>query len=224
MPFAAVGAIAAGVGAATQVAGALSKSGAVSGGQDTATARADQARADLQPWVGSGGLANTASADLLGLNGPEAAAAAMGQFQTSPGYGFQLSEGLRAVDAGAAAKGMLRSGATLKAEQQYGAGLADQDFTDYYNRLAGISKLGESAAAGQGAASLDAAQTATSGANQQASIYGDLAKGLGTISNQYANNSLYADRTAAQGGGTWSTSAYTPPTVYQANGFMGNYA
>lgn len=220
MPFAWAGAITAGVGAATQVAGAIGKSGAVSDGQDTATQRADQARTDLMPWASSGGLANTASADLLGLNGQEAADAAFGTYRTSPGYGFQLSEGLRAVDAGAASKGILRSGATLKAEQAFGAGLADSDFGEYYNRLFGLSKLGETAAAGQGAASLDAAQTATSGANQQASIYGDLAKGIGNIGNNYANQSLYQDRTNrlfGDGGGASSGTFVAPP------GYMGDY-
>jgi hypothetical protein len=45
-------------------------------------------------------------------------------FQSSPGYQFQLEQGLRAVDAGASAKGMLRSGAT-QAEQKFGHGLAN---------------------------------------------------------------------------------------------------
>src|SRR4029077_18160919 len=116
-------------------------------GAGQAQALTAQQRNDLMPWVGSGGQANTASADLLGLNGPDAANAAMANYRTSPGYGFQMSEGLRAVDAGAAAKGMLRSGATLKQEQAFGAGLADSDFQQYYQNLMGLSKLGENAAA-----------------------------------------------------------------------------
>src|SRR4029077_17951925 len=116
-------------------------------GAGQAQALAAQQRNDLMPWVGSGGTANTASADLLGLNGPDAATAAMANYRTSPGYGFQMSEGLRAVDAGAAAKGMLRSGATLKAEQTFGAGLADSDFQTYFKNLQHISDTGESAAA-----------------------------------------------------------------------------
>ena len=200
---------AAGVTAAAGLAGSAMQSSATSAGQDSANARADQARTDLMPWTNTGGLANTASADLLGLNGQSAADAAFGNYRTSPGYQWQLDQGLRGVDAGAAAKGMLRSGATLKAEQTFGAGLADFDFGQYDNRLMGISTLGENAAAGQGKASLDAAQTDTSAANQQASIYGDAAKGIGNIANNYANQSLYQQKTNALMGyggvetGTW---------------------
>lgn len=154
-------------------------------------------RADLQPWMTTGGQANTASANLLGLGGQDAQAAAMANFQTSPGYDFRLSEGLRGVDAGAAAKGMLRSGATLKAEQKYGEGLAASEFDSYYNRLFGLSKLGESAAAGVGAGELSTGQgianaNTTLGA-QQASIYGNAASGIGSAVNQYQTNSMYRD-------------------------------
>ncbi len=139
------------------------------------------------PWASSGGLASTASTDLLGLNGADAATAAMSNYRASPGYAWQMSEGLRGVDAGAAAKGMLRSGATLKQEQIFGAGLADSDFQQYYKNLMGLSTLGENAAAGQGQGAITTgqgiAQTNASAAQQQASIYGDAAKGIGTAIN-----------------------------------------
>jgi len=183
-------AAAAGITAVAGIAGSAMQSGAVSGGKGEANAAQQQAlaqqRADLAPWAGSGGLANTRSADLLGLNGPAAADAAFAGYRTSPGYGFQMSEGLRAVDAGAAAKGLLRSGATLKAEQNFGAGLADSDFQQYYQNLFGMSKLGESAAAGQGAGSIVTGQgianTDIGAAGAQASIFGN-AKGLGNSAN-----------------------------------------
>jgi hypothetical protein len=207
LPTAAV--IAAGVTAAGSVAASTLQSSAASkaAGKANATQQAglDQARADIGPWSATGGQANTASADILGLNGPDAATAAMGNFQTSPGYQFSLDQGLRAVDAGAAAKGMLRSGATLKAEQTFGTGLADQEFTNYYNRLFDLSKLGENAAGGTAQASTNAAtgqaQTDLSLGGAQTSIYGNVAQGIGNAANNYANNSLYADRTNALMGG-----------------------
>lgn len=211
MPWAVAGAAVAGI------AGSALQSGAASSAADKSTAAQqaaeERARADLQPWTATGGLANTASTDLLGLNGPDAATAAMGRYQTSPGYQWQLGEGLRAVDAGAAAKGILRSGATLKAEQAYGAGLADQDFGQYYNRLFDLSKLGESAAAGEGAAALKTgegvAKSNTLLGGQQSSIYGNAAQGIGSAANQYAKNSLYADRTAALNGPLVDTGDWT---------------
>ena len=183
------------------------QSGAVSKGQGQATEAERQAAAqqrnDLMPWATTGGGANTASADLLGLNGPDAAAAAMGNYQTSPGYQWQLGQGLRAVDAGAAASGMLRSGATLKAEQTFGQGLANSDFGQYYNRLFDLSQLGEKAAAGQGTGALQAAHDIAGidvgAAGAQSSIYGNEAKGIQTGINQ-----LYSSLNSG-GGGSRST-------------------
>lgn len=213
MPFAwAAGAAAvAGVaGSALQASATKDASGKAIDAQQAGLA---QSRADLAPWTTSGGTANTATGDILGLNGPDAAKTAMDNFQTSPGYQFSLDQGLRAVDAGAASKGLLRSGATLKAEQTFGTGLADQEFTNYYNRLFDLSKLGESAAAGSatatGSAATGEAQTDLSAGSAMSSIYGNTAQGVGNAVNNYANNSLYQSRTnALMGGGVDTTSTW----------------
>ena len=127
MPFGPVAAAVAG-GVASAGVGAL-----LSGKQSSQAATgASNAQANLQPFVTPGVNALNQSSDLLGLNGPDAATKAMSTYQTSPGYQFQMDQGLRAVDAGAAGKGILRSGATLKAEQTFGQGLADSDFGNYY--------------------------------------------------------------------------------------------
>jgi hypothetical protein len=192
MPF-----LPAGVGAA--VAGGVASAGvglvgsALAGGKAGAGAAQSQQilsqqRNDLLPYTQAGYPTLQAQQDLLGLNGPDAAATAMGNFQTSPGYQFQLQQGLRAVDAGAAAKGMLRSGATLKQEQTYGSGLADQDFTNYYNRLMGISTLGETAAAGGASTANTAGVLGQNAGNTQASIYSNLASGLGNQVNTLFSN------------------------------------
>lgn len=213
MPFAWAAGAAAVAGLAGSALQANAVSGAANKATDAQTAAQQQERADLAPWTGTGGSANTDTSDLLGLNGPDAATAAMGKFQTSPGYQWELGQGLRAVDAGAAASGMLRSGATLKAEQTFGSGLADQDFTNYYNRLFDLSKLGESAAAGSatatGSAAQGQAQTDLSLGSAQTSIYGNAAQGIGNIGQNYANNSLYQSRTnALMGGGVDTTSTW----------------
>ena len=142
---------AAGVSAVGGIAGSLIQSKTTKDAQSAAIAAQqaaeERARQDLLPYNTQGQAGLTASSDLLGLNGPDAATAARGRFQTSPGYQFAFDQGLRAVDAGAAASGMARSGATLKAEQTFGTGLADQEFTNYYNRLFNLANLGENAAA-----------------------------------------------------------------------------
>lgn len=73
-------------------------------------------------------------------------------FQKTPGYDFQLNEGINAIDRSAASSGGLFSGATLKAAQGYGQGLANQTYDTYLNRLSGQANAGQSAAGMQGAA------------------------------------------------------------------------
>ena len=129
--------------------GALTKSGAsgqISGGAAAANgisqAAINESRGIYKPYMDTGQHALADYASFTGLNGPDAAAAAMANFTSSPGYGYQVEQGLKGVDAGAAAKGMLRSGATLKAEQTLGANLANQDFSAYLSRLSGMAGLG----------------------------------------------------------------------------------
>ena len=195
----------AGIGAAASLAGGLMQSSAIGKGQAASIAAQQaalaQARADLEPWRTQGGNALTVTGNLSGANGPEAATTAMQDFYTSPGYQWRLDEGARAVDAGAAARGMLRSGATLKAEQAYAQGLASQEFENYYSRLNALSQQGLSAAKGAAESEVRTgegiAQTNLSGAGGQASIYGNLASGLGNAAQSYYQNSLYDARTQA---------------------------
>ena len=187
--------------------------------QDAAQQQYQQQRTDVAPWRTTGAQALPATADLLGLNGPQAAQAAMGNFQTSPGYQFQLEQGLRAVDAGAAAQGML-SGATLKAEQAFGADLANQDFTNYYQRLAGLSTLGQNAAVGGAANAANAANTAIGGANAQNSITGNTFQGLSSGANTLLNNPNFQDWSKGLfGGSPVSQSVANQNALYQQGAF-----
>lgn len=63
-------------------------------------------------------------------------AAFTGQVNLSqdPGYAFRLSEGLKALDRQAAARGGLISGGALKAAQRYGQDMASQEYQNAYNR------------------------------------------------------------------------------------------
>jgi len=230
MPFVTAPVIAAGVTAAAGIGTSLLQSNATSKAADKANAvqreMLAQSRADLEPWrtAGQGALPQVQNA--AGMNGQEGYDAAMQAFHTSPGYKFQLDQGLRAVDAGAAANSFGRSGAVLKAEQAFGSGLADQSFKDYYNRLFDLSKLGETAASGQATASQNTgtgiAQTDLSEGSAQTSIYGNLGKGINDSVGTYMNNSLYQDRTnalmnygnpGARAAGVPSTSSIYQPQV-----------
>ncbi len=59
------------------------------------------------------------------------------EFQNTPGYQWDLSEGMKALERSSAAKGTLLTTGTLKALQGYATGLADQTYGEAYNRAQG---------------------------------------------------------------------------------------
>ena len=58
----------------------------------------------------------------------------MADYQADPGYGFRMSEGMKALDRSAASRGNLLSGATLKNAQRFGQDLASTEYDRAYNR------------------------------------------------------------------------------------------
>lgn len=70
--------------------------------------------------------------------------------QNDPGYQFRLQQGNQALERSLASRGLGQSGAALKAAQEYGQGLADQTYNDFFNRQMGIANQGFSAASGLG--------------------------------------------------------------------------
>jgi hypothetical protein len=58
----------------------------------------------------------------------------MDQFQADPGYGFRLAQGQKALERSAAARGGLISGNTGGALQQFGQGLASDEYQNAFNR------------------------------------------------------------------------------------------
>jgi hypothetical protein len=81
--------------------------------------------------------------EYLGLDGDKAAAGygkyataefTPEKFQTDPGYAFRMSEGMKALERSAAARGGLLSGATLRGTQRYGQDLASQEYQNAFNR------------------------------------------------------------------------------------------
>ena len=220
MPFAAA---AIGVSAAAGIAGGIMQSNAIKSGQSSANAAIQQgvqtATNQLSPWATTGQPANAQESNLLGLNGQPAADAAMSTFQQSPGYQWQLGQGLRAVDASAASQGILRSGATIKGEETYGEGLANQDFGNYWNRLQQLSGSGLDAAKGIASAATGGAQqiasTDTSAAAANAKIIGNEASSIGTAANGLFNNQGFQSYFA--GGGSGGSIYSDPGATSQIN-------
>ena len=126
----------------------------------------DQTRADQAPYLAAGTGAVNRLAAGVGYGG-EFGAARPFDFQynpnTDPGYAFRFSEGMKALDRSAAARGGLLSGPTLRGATRFGQDLAtgsrQNAFNEYltgfnantgernalYNRLAGVSGTGQTA-------------------------------------------------------------------------------
>ena len=56
------------------------------------------------------------------------------QFQADPGYAFRLSEGQKALERSAAARGGLISGGALKAATRFGQEMGSNEYTNAFNR------------------------------------------------------------------------------------------
>jgi hypothetical protein len=123
-------------------------------------------------------------------------------FTADPGYAFRLSEGQKALERSAAARGGLMSGATGKALTRYGQEMGSQEYTNAFNRyqteraaklqpLQSLAGVGQTTAqqigqAGQNMAS-NVGEALMSGANARASGYVGGANALNQGLNTYLN-------------------------------------
>lgn len=64
-------------------------------------------------------------------------------WQTSPGYEFRLQQALEAQEASAGARGGLFSGAAIQGREALAQGIASDEYTNVYNRLAAIAGIGQ---------------------------------------------------------------------------------
>lgn len=128
----------------------------------------------------------------------------MDQFQADPGYAFRMSEGMKALERSAAARGGLMGGATGKALTRYGQDMGSQEYQNAFNRyqaerqarlgplqsLAGVGQTATNALgqAGQNYAT-GAGEALGAGAQARASGYIGAANAIGGGVNQYMNYS-----------------------------------
>lgn len=99
----------------------------------------------------------------------------IGKLEATPGYQFALDQGTKAIERQGAAAGMLGSGNTLYALQDYGQGLAQSTYGAYMSNLSNIVAQGSGAIA-----QISANQAAEGGANA------DLSMALAQTGNQSA--------------------------------------
>jgi hypothetical protein len=168
-----------GVGAAATIGGAAMQGSAARDAAATQASAADRAtqmqwdmyqqqRADQEPW-------RKAGADALGGlgNADFQRDFTMNDFQQDPGYAFRMQQGQKALERSRAAKGLLGTGGTLKALNDYGQNMGAQEYQNSYNRfnadrdrrfnrLSSIAGIGQTANSALGAAGQNYANNAGS--------------------------------------------------------------
>jgi hypothetical protein len=213
------------------VVGSVVSSNAAKSAASTQAAAADRTAAlqkemfDLQmkgqePFRQAGLTGQNRLMELLGLGGDTGAAGygkygrdfAMSDYQADPGYAFRLSEGQKALDRQAAARGGLISGGALKAATRYGQDMGSQEYMNAFNRyqteraallnpLQSLAGVGQTTASNLGSAGQSygagASEAYMGGANARASGYvggaNALTSGLGSYLN-YSQGQDYLNR------------------------------
>lgn len=156
----------------------------------------DQTRADYAPWRQTGASALQRLASEYGLNGQRQNS----QFTADPGYQFRLAEGNKAIERSAAARGLLNSGATLKAANNYAQNTASDEYGNYWNRLAGLAGVGQTATAGTAAAGQSSTGMINNALQQSGNARASSYANTGSAINSGINNVLSA-YLFSQGGG-----------------------
>ena len=148
----------------------------------------------MQPQIDAGNTARGYQLGALGLPGGQGYDSSIAAFRDSPGYRFAVNEGVNATQTSAAAGGRLFSGGTMKALQDRGQGMADQQFGSWFNRLGGLSGAGGTATTnlasfGQSNAN-NLSNLAVQGGDAQASSYirgaNAITGGIQNLADQYA--------------------------------------
>ena len=129
-------------------------------------------------------------------------------FKASPGFEYRLQEGLDAIEASAAARGMHRSGGTLTSLQEHAQNEASAEYANHIARLMGMTGIGQQASAQQVAATQNYGQMASNTYAAQGNALAAGAVGSANSWNNAINNmtGLYAYEKAQGGsnGGWWS--------------------
>ena len=152
--------------------------------------------------------------ELLGIGGDAAAGDygrfgrdfSMADYEADPGYAFRLSEGNKALERSAAARGMVMSGQMFKGAQRFGQDLASQEYQNAFNRYQTnranqLNPLGTLMASGQGASNV-------------------LSGAAGVLGGQLGENAMGAGNARASGY-IGSANAYAQALQSAGNAFSG---
>ncbi|KKW92688.1 hypothetical protein [Sphingobium chungbukense] len=186
---------------------------------DEAKRQYDLTRSDYEPYRETGYKALDTLAGLYGVGGTKIDPTAA--LEATPGYKFQLDEGLKAINRSNAARGILNSGGADKARMRYASGLAASNYDAFANRIAALAGVGQSAtgqtaAAGQAASNAitsaygvngqNQANAAMAAGNARASSYANIGASISGATNNLAslylmNNGGWFNRPTGTAGG-----------------------
>jgi hypothetical protein len=121
------------LGAAASRSASKTQAGAAQQAADVQRSQFEQTREDQAPYRQAGYNA-LAELQRTAGNVPGAFKFGAGDYQADPGYAFRLSEGQKALDRQAAARGGLISGGALKAATRFGQDMGSQEYQSAYNR------------------------------------------------------------------------------------------
>ena len=162
--------------------GQTGATGAVNQGYTDATGYLTNANAAFQPLTALSdkyGGASTMALNALGVNGQPGMETARAAFTATPGYQFNLDQGLEAINRRRAAGGMLNSGNADRDAQTFGAGLASNEYNNWMNNLLGFTnpELAATGGAATGIANND--RTGAGLATARGGMLADLEKWYG---------------------------------------------
>ena len=141
---------------------ARSQAAAAGQGIDESRRQFDALVGLMSPYVTAGSGALETQQGLIGLGGQDLQQQLVGEIESSPLFGSLSQQGESSILQNASATGGLRGGNTQAALAQFRPQMLNQLVESQYNKLAGLSQLGQASAAGQGAAGI---QTGTNIAN-----------------------------------------------------------
>jgi hypothetical protein len=136
----------------------------------------DTTRSDNAPWRAAGEAA-LGRLNNLSTN--------PNSFTADPGYQWRAQQGIDQIDRSAASRGNLFSGGTLKALDRYNQGFASNEFSNVWNRQAGLAGVGQTA----NAANAQAGQNYANSAGQNLMAAGQ-ARASGYMNQAAAQNQM----------------------------------
>lgn len=170
----------------------------------------DLGQANQQPWLDTGKAALATIGQQYGLSAPSAGAPAAQGFTASPDYQFRQDEQMRALTARNAALGIQDSGAAQKSALAQSGNLASAEYGNWYNRLASLAGVGQTAA------------------NASANAGANYASQVGNLGTNYANSvGNLATNNAANLASSYQNKATAQQGMYGSlagigNGLLGN--